>query len=167
MVYSLLLYAVFILPIAIGNYKKDGTRWLIIKVLNIVFTLYVFVLLAGNARRLILGITDRDYLILVNEVLWLNIVFALGYGIISFYAIVQAIRLAIRKGAARKSFLIVIPLVWLFTGIDKYYAYITMYNETPTVFYVVVNNVINGLIWGAMLIFYCNAKVKEFYNLTE
>ena len=167
MVYSLLLYAVFILPIAIGNYNKDGTRWLIIKALNIVFTLYVFVLLAGNARRLILGIIDRDYLILVNEALWLNIVFALGYGIISFYAIVQAIRLAIRKGAARKSFLLSIPFVWLFTGIDKYYAYISIYNETPTVFYVIINNVINGLIWGAILYFYSNTKVKNFYSQIE
>lgn len=167
MIYSILIYVVFILPIAISNYRKDGTKWLIVKVINIIFTLYIFALLAGNARRLFLGITDREYLILVNEAIWINVAFALGYVITSFYAIVQSIRLAIRNGAARKLFLIAIPFVWLFTGIDKYYAFISMYNETPTVFYVIINNIMNGLIWGAMLIFYSNSKVKAFYNHIE
>jgi hypothetical protein len=96
---------------------------------------------------------------------WLNIIYSVILGLLSVFTVVQVIKLAIRKGSARIIFLWIIPLLWLFTGIEKYYAYITIYSEVPSKLYVIISNTLYALIWGCMFIFYKSRKTKDFFSV--
>ncbi|NQU85666.1 MAG: hypothetical protein HQ541_07895 [Mariniphaga sp.] len=167
MIYSILLYLVLILPVSVYHYKKDGGKWLFIKSLNSLITLYVFVLLAGNVKRLLFGLTDGTYLIMKDVSLSLNIAISVIYGLVSFFTVVQIIRLALRKEIARVLFIRIIPLLWVLTGIDKYYAYITIYNEKPSLLYVILSNTLYALIWLVIFLFYNSKKIKAFFTASS
>ena len=96
--------------------------------------------------------------------LWINITYSIVYMIASFYSIIQVVKLAFRIKSARKQFLIVIPLLWLLTSIDKYYAYNNIYNEFPTHIYVILSSIIYGIHWGCFFLFYSNKRVKRFLS---
>jgi hypothetical protein len=162
MIYSILLYGFFILPVSIKYYKKDGTKKLFIKILNSLITLFVFISFAGSMWRLINGASNNIFLI-KDASLWLNIPFSIFYGIMAFISIILVIRLASRNESARGPFLKVIPLLWLLKGFDNYYAYLYLANETPGYAYIIFSNVLYGLIWGSIFLFYSNRNVKEFF----
>jgi hypothetical protein len=162
MIYSIVIYLIFVLPVSIKAYKRVGNKWLFIKIFNSLLTLYVFVLFGGNAKRLIFSLVD-DEIYLMNDVsIWIKATYFVIYGAASIFAVIQVIKLAIRKESARGSFLRIIPLLWLLTCIDKYYAYIAIYDVVPSHLYLVFSNIIYGVVWGGIFIFYSNKKVKEF-----
>jgi hypothetical protein len=165
MIYSILLYAVFILPISIWYYKKDGKKWLFIKIINSLITLYVFIAVAGNLRRLVLGFSDNSYLIMKDVPFGLNVSVSILYAILSIIAGVQTIRLAFRKENARSFFLWLLPFLWIFTGIDKYYAYISLYNEGPSLLYIILSNIAYTLLWICIFLFYNSKKLKLFFKV--
>jgi hypothetical protein len=166
MIYSILLYGLFVLPVSIRYYKKDGTKNLFIKILNSLITLFVFVLYAGSVWRLIQGASNNIFLI-KNATLWFNIPLSFIYGIISFFVILLVIRLASRKESARRPFIKVIPLLWILKGFENYFAYLYISNETPGLAYIIFSNVLYGLIWGSIFLFYRNRNVKKFFSYRE
>ena len=167
MLYSVILYLIFVLPISFQAYKRDGNKLLFVKIFNSLITLYVFVLFGGNAKRLILSIKDGEIYLMNDVSLWIRVTYFIIYGVVSIFAVVQVIKLAIRKESARVPFLKIIPLLWLLTGIDKYYAYIAIYDAIPSRLYLLISNIMFGVIWGGVFIFYSNRKVKEFLHKTE
>lgn len=164
MIYSIVLYLIFILPFSLQIYKKVGKKWMLIKILNSIITFYVFVLLTGNVRRLIVGLSDHTFLLMKNVPLGINIVVSIFYSIVSFIAIIQVIKLAFKKETAIVFFSWLIPFLWLFTGIDKYYTYVEIYNQSPSSLYVILSNAFYALIWGCFFIFYRSKKTKAFFQ---
>jgi hypothetical protein len=164
MIYSIALYLVFILPISIIKYKIDGKNWLIIKILNSLITLYVFALVAGNLKRLIFGLSDSSYLIMKNVPLTLNITMSVFYTILSFVVGVQVIKLSFRQTKARIFFIWLIPFLWIFTGIEKYYVYMALYNEIPSMEYNIFTYTIHTLVWLCILLFYNSNRFKMFIS---
>lgn len=165
MIYSILLYVVFILPVSIFYYKKDGKKWLFIKIINSLITFYVFISVAGNLKRLVLGLSDNSYLIMKDVSFNLNVLVSFLYAILSIIAGVQVIKLAFRKGSARNLFIWLIPFLWIFTSIDKYYAYISLYNETPSLLYVILSNMAYTFLWLSIFIIYNSKKLKLFFQI--
>jgi hypothetical protein len=164
MIYSILLYIVFILPISFLYYKKDGKKWLLIKILNSLITLYVFITVAGNLRRIVLGLSDNSYLVMKEVPFGLNVSVSVLYAILSIIAGVQIIRLAFRKENARSFFLWLLPFLWIFTSIDKYYAYISLYNTEPSLLYIILSNVGYTILWMCIFLFYNSKKLKLFFQ---
>jgi hypothetical protein len=165
MIYSILLYVVFILPISFLYYKKDGKKWLLIKILNSLITLYVFITVAGSLKRLVLGFSDNSYLIMKDVPFGLNISVSVLNTILSIIAGVQTIRLAFRKENARSFFLWLLPFLWIFTGIDKYYAYISLYHDEPSLLYIILSNIAYTLLWMCIFLFYNSKKLKLFFQV--
>jgi len=164
MIYSILIYAILILPISLYYYKKDGKKWLIIKIINSLITLYIFVLFAGNLRRLIIGFSDNSYLIMEGVPIALNISISVFYSILSIFAGVQAIKTAFRKESGRKLLILLIPLIWIFTSMDMYYSYVKLYNEYPSLSFVIFSNTIYALVWLGIFLMYNSKKVKLFFS---
>jgi hypothetical protein len=100
----------------------------------------------------------------MNEVpVVLNISVSVLYSIISIFAGIQVIKTAFRKESGRKLLLMAIPLLWIFTSIDKYYAYIKIYNETPSPLYGLLSNILYLLLWLGIFLIYNSKKVKSFF----
>jgi len=163
MIYQIVLYFVLVLPLSINNYKKDGKKWLTTKIINSLITFYFFLLFAGNAHRLIFGLTDDTFLIMKDVPMELNIVFSIFYGVVSFFAGIQTIRLALRNEKARVYMIWMIPLFWILTGVDKYYMYIALNNIRPSIKYLIFSNVIYTFLWGSIFLFYSRKRTKEFF----
>lgn len=164
MIYSVLIYLILVLPLSIRSYKKDGKKYIFNKIFNSLITLYIFVLLSGNLWRLTISITNKDYLIMKDVPLSLNIAYSLVYALFSFFIIIQLVRLTLRKELARKSILLLIPFLWILLGIHKYYGYYNVYNKTPTLLHILVSNTISAVILGGIYLFYYSKKTKEFFN---
>jgi hypothetical protein len=164
MIYSILIYAIFILPISLYLYKKDGKKWLFFKIINSLITLYIFVLIAGNLKRLIIGLTDNSYLVMNEVPIGLNISISVLYSILSIFVGVQVIKTALRKECGRKLLVLLIPLLWIFTSIDKYYVYAKLYNENPSMSYAIFSNIIYALMWLGIFLIYNSKKVKLFFH---
>lgn len=164
MIYQIVLYFVLILPLSINNYKKDGKKWLTIKIINSCITFYFFLLFAGNAHRLIYGLTDDTYLILKEVPFDFNATVSVFYGIASFFAGIQVIRLALRYEKARIHFNWIIPVFWILTGVDKYYIYFALNGSEPSLMYLIFSNTIYTLFWGSIFFFYNRKSTKEFFQ---
>jgi hypothetical protein len=163
MYYSIALYLALILPISIRKYKKDGKKSVLVKILNSLITLYVSVALSGIAGRLMPWNTKDTFLILKDVPLWINIAYTIIYTAVSAFAIFHVVKLALRMNSGRLPFLKVVPLLWVMTGIEKYYTYISMFNDTPSALYMIWSNAIYAIIWGGIFVFYRNKKTKEFF----
>lgn len=167
MIYSLIIYLAFIFPISIKKYKIDGKDKLIFKIFNTLITLYVFVYLGGNVKQFFYAIKGNPLFFTETTPRWIYLGYFVIYGAVSFFTIVQMIRLAIRKEGARLQFLIVIPILWILTGIEKYYAYIIIYSETPSRLYAIVSNLWYAFIWGGFFLFYKSRRTKEFLSISK
>ena len=167
MIYSIALYLLLIFPISLNRYKCDGRKWLFIKIMNFLITLYVFVLLSGNFKRFITGLSDNSYLILKDVPVSLNIAFSGMYTILSIIAGVQIIKLALRVKNGRIFFIWLIPLIWIFTGIDEFFAYKTIYHENPTLEYEIFINIIRTIFWLSIFLFYSSNRFKFFISATD
>jgi hypothetical protein len=95
-----------------------------------------------------------------------NLTVSFIYSLVSFAAVVQAIRLAFRIEKAIVQFTILIPFLWIFTGIDKYYSYIDFYNQTPSFLFMLIINIMYAIIWGFFFMFYKNKKTRAFFSAT-
>lgn len=162
MLYSFLLYLIFVLPLAIKNNWQDGKAWFLQKMINTVITLYVFILLSGNLLRFIKGISNHEFLVLVNTSLVVNIVVSLVYGVISFVVVVQSIRLALRIEKARLFLLKMIPFVWMLIGVDKYCILYILSNEVINVGKLIFIIVMHTIIWGLIFWFYSHKRTKVY-----
>jgi hypothetical protein len=167
MIYSIILYLILILPISINSYKIDGSKWLLIKILNSLITLYVFVLLSGNLFRLIQGFSDDSYLLMKNVPFGVNLILTILYTLLSIIAGVQVIKLAFRKGSARVLFIKLIPFLWIFHCVQLYYGYVALYFETPPLYYLVFSGVLHVLLWLGILLLYNSKKFKDFFSSVE
>ncbi|MCF8229274.1 MAG: hypothetical protein K9J24_10030 [Bacteroidales bacterium] len=166
MIYRIILYLIFVLPISIIFYKKDGKKWILIKLLNSIITLYLFLLLSGNLQRFIVGLNNDSYLILKDVPYPINVAISFIYGIVSFFTIIQAIRLAFRREKARKLIFWLIPILWILTGIDKYYVSINNTNNYPSLSNIIIVNSIYALVWGGIFIFYKLKNTKQFFAIS-
>jgi hypothetical protein len=164
MFYSLLLYLIFILPVSIYHYKKDNSKWLFIKILNSLITLYIFVLLSGNLFHLIQGFSDNSYLLMRNVPFELNLTITILYSLLSIIAGVQVIKLACRNGSGRVLFIKLIPLLWVFNSIQLYYVYIKLYNESPPTDYLVFSIVLHVVLWLGIFLLYASKRFKVFFE---
>jgi hypothetical protein len=165
MKYSIAIFLVFILPIAIRNYKQDGKKWIYIKIFNLLITLYMFVLFSGSFNNLISGIIYGRLSILKNLPTWLNITYNVISRVFMFFTIVQIVKLAFRIEKARKVFLWIIPFLWVFTGVLMYEAFIKVYNEVPDNAFIIFINTMFALIYGGMFLFYRSKKTKDFFQV--
>lgn len=164
MTYQIAIYILFILPISINYYKKDGKKWLFSKIINSIITLGFFIIFASNVNRLLFGITDGSYLVMKNVSTEINIVFSVFYGILSLFAGIQGIRLAFRMESARVYFLWLIPLFWILTAVDKFYVYLELINMEPDLLFFILVFAMYAFVWGALFLFYSKKSTKEFFK---
>lgn len=162
MFYSVLLYFIFVLPISIRRYKSDGRDYLFSKIINSIISLFVFVLLAGNLKRCFFGLTDDSFAIMQDVSTVQNVVFSLLYGVLFILVVVQVIRLAMRIEKARVLFLRIIPLLWLFLEVDKYFIYITMNGSIPSNLHITISSLLSAILWGGIFVFYIRKNTKTF-----
>lgn len=160
----ILLYFAFILPHSIYAYKTDGSKWIIYKIINSLIALYILIILAGSANRLFMGISDTSLLTINDAPLFVSISFNVLYAFISLFVSVLAIKLAVRKPSARKYFLRLIPLMWAFREVDKYYFYIEKYEGKPDVLFLIISGTLLALPWLGIFIFYSLKNTKQFLN---
>jgi hypothetical protein len=163
-IFPVILYMVFIFPFSVDAYKIDGSKWLAYKILNSVISLYILIILAGSFKRLFHGITDTSLLIITNVPVIISILFSVAYAVISFFTSVQAIKLAFRKSNARVALLRIIPFMWMFQEIDKYFAHYTMYEDKPDLLFLVISGIFLALPWIGIFIFYSLEKTQKFLN---
>jgi hypothetical protein len=167
MIYSILLYLIFILPFSLFNYKKDGNKFLFIKILNSLVTLYLFVLVSDNCRILFHAISDESFLLMKKVPFSLNLTISILYFILCFITGIQIIKLAVRKGNSRVTFLILVPFLFAFTGVQKYYVYCSIYNENPPLNYLIFSNFISALVWLGIIFLYNSKGFKLFFSSNE
>jgi hypothetical protein len=96
-----------------------------------------------------------------------NLTITILYSLLSIFAGVQVIKLAFRKGSARGLFIKLIPFLWIFNGIQLYYVYIALYNETPPMDYLVFSTVSHAILWLCILLMYNSRKFKDFFTTIE
>jgi hypothetical protein len=94
----------------------------------------------------------------------LNTIFSILYFVLLFISVIQSIKLALRNGSAIKFFCFLIPVLWFFSGIVKYYAYLSIYNEKPSIVFILINNLFNTFLWLGIYLFYCNKNNKSFFD---
>jgi hypothetical protein len=167
MSYALLimLYLTFILPHSIYAYKTDGSKWIVYKIINSLIALYILLILAGSVNRLFMGFSDSSLFTINDTPLLVSISFNVLYTFISLFVSVLAIKLAVRKPSARKYFIRLIPFMWAFREVDKYYFYIEKYEGKPDVLFLIISGTLLALPWLGIFIFYSLKNTKQFLNV--
>jgi hypothetical protein len=161
-----IIYMVFIFPFSIDAYKVDGRKWIVYKILNSLISLFILIILAGSIQRLFHGITDTSFLIITDAPIILSVLFSVAYAVLSFFTSIQAIKLAFRKSSARIVLIKIIPFMWMFREVDKYYAYFVMYEDKPDVLYLILSGIFLAIPWIGIIIFYSLENTKKFLNAT-
>jgi hypothetical protein len=123
----------------------------------------MFVALAGNLKRSLFGVFNEDYLIIKQDYTT-GMIFGLFYGIVSLFVVVQAIKLAMRKGDAIKYFLFSVPVIYLMELVHNYNHYISIYDKSPGTIYIILMVIFTLVIWGTIFMFYANKSIKAFFD---
>jgi len=174
MIRTLIIYAVFVLPIALIIYKKDKSKFVIVKTLNLIITFIFFYLLSNNLKANIIFLKNHFYEL--YDVLYLHIgivsptvnyINFFANTVLSFVLLAVMVGLAFRNKRAYNCLKYLLPVIWIsdvvlinFKVYDELKSYAVNKSELIIFFYIFI---IMSVKWGLFFLIYNLKKFKLFF----
>ena len=133
--YSILIYALFVYPLAKNEYHKDRNMHILAKVVNMMISFFLFHNYIGNTKESFLMIL-KDQSKFLNENFnhigilpsSVSIFFWALYLAMSITIVVIALKLPLRKDKSRRMLIRMLPYFWLIESVHDY-KYFVIHNS--------------------------------------
>ena len=177
MIVTLIIYIVFVLPIALKLYNKDKGSFKVVKAFNIIVTFLLILFYGDYVKENIVWL--REYSFPYKESLYikvglipplLNYIGYFAFTILTFVITAMSVGLAMRNKKAYKHFFILIPFVFSSQVLYLYFKLFeriqSQYSIPLDVKLLIFIIVLLAIKWGIILTILYNRKFKQFYNAT-
>ena len=155
-------FFLIVLPLTIQNYYLDKREFKVIKVVNVLIGMYIFIMFSGFGFHFIYSLWDKNYLMFDEYSLFFNRLVFLIYGISSFIFSLFSIQLLLRNKSAIERIKISLPFMWIFQNVHYYFSFQSMLDKQPD-WMIMIISLICTLAVYLFIFFYISRPVYKLF----